>query len=37
MDVMEAVMNSLDTQVTDALHNLQALVDEPGQPFLEAA
>jgi Four helix bundle sensory module for signal transduction len=37
MDVMEAVMNSLDTQVTDALHSLQALVDEPGQPFLEAA
>jgi hypothetical protein len=37
MDEMEAVMQSLDTQVTDALQRLQALVDEPGKPFLEAA
>jgi hypothetical protein len=37
MDEMEAVMQSLDTQVTDALQSLQALVDEPGTPFLEAA
>jgi hypothetical protein len=37
MDEIEAVMNSLDAQVTAALHSLQALVDEPGQPFLKAA
>ena len=37
MDEMEAVMQSLDAQVTDALQSLQALVDEPGKPFLEAA
>jgi len=37
MDEIEAVMNSLDAQITDALQSLQALVDEPGQPFLEAA
>jgi hypothetical protein len=37
MDEMEATMQSLDAQVTDALQSLQALVDEPGQPFLEAA
>jgi hypothetical protein len=37
MDEMEAVMQSLDAQVTDALQSLQGLVDEPGKPFLEAA
>ena len=37
MDEIEAVMKSLDAQVTDALQSLQALVDEPGRPFLEAA
>jgi hypothetical protein len=37
MDEMEAVMHSLHVQVTEALHNLQTLVDEPGKPFLEAA
>ncbi|HSX81610.1 MAG TPA: MCP four helix bundle domain-containing protein [Candidatus Saccharimonadia bacterium] len=37
MDEMEAVMHSLDVQVTDALQSLQARVDEPGKPFLEAA
>ena len=37
MDEMEAVMQSFDAQVTDALQSLQGLVDEPGQPFLEAA
>jgi Four helix bundle sensory module for signal transduction len=37
MDEMEAVMQSLDAQVTDALQSLQALVDESGQPLLEAA
>jgi len=37
MDEMDAVMKSLDAQVTDALHSLQALVDGLGQPFLEAA
>jgi Four helix bundle sensory module for signal transduction len=37
MDEMEAVMKSLDVQVTDALHSLHALVDEPGEPFLNAA
>jgi hypothetical protein len=37
MDEMEATMQSLDAQVTAALQSLQALVDEPGKPFLEAA
>jgi hypothetical protein len=37
MDEMEATMRSLEAQVTDALQSLQALVDEPGKPFLEAA
>jgi chemoreceptor-like protein with four helix bundle sensory module len=37
MDEIEADMHSLDAQVTDALQSLQALVDEPGKPFLEAA
>jgi hypothetical protein len=37
MDEMEAVMQRLDTQVTSALRSLQALVDESGQPWLEAA
>jgi hypothetical protein len=37
MDEMEATMQSLDAQVTDALQSLQALVDESGQPFLDAA
>jgi len=37
MDEMETVMQSLDAQVTHALQGLQALVDEPGQPLLEAA
>jgi hypothetical protein len=37
MDEMEVVMHSLDTQVTSALQSLQALVDESGQPWLEAA
>jgi hypothetical protein len=37
MDEMETTMHSLDAQVTDALQSLQALVDEPGKPFLEAA
>jgi Four helix bundle sensory module for signal transduction len=37
MDEIEAVMQSLDTQVTNALQSLQALVDEPGQPWLAAA
>ena len=32
MDEMEAVMQSLDAQVTDALQSLQALVDEPASP-----
>ena len=30
-------MKSLDTQVTEALQRLQALVDESSQPFLDAA
>ena len=30
-------MQSLDTQVTEALQSLHALVDEPGKPFLDAA
>jgi hypothetical protein len=37
MDKMEADMQSLDAQVTEALNSLQALVDEPGKPFLDAA
>ena len=37
MEEMEAVMQSLDAQVTDALQSLQALVDKPGQSFVEAA
>jgi hypothetical protein len=37
MDAMEADMKSLDTQVTEALQRLQALVDESSQPFLDAA
>jgi hypothetical protein len=37
MEEMEATMQSLDAQVTDALQSLQALVDESGTPFLEAA
>src|SRR4030095_1309164 len=37
MDEIEAVMQSLDTQVTNALQSLQALVDESGQPLLAAA
>jgi hypothetical protein len=37
MEEMEAVMQSLDAQVTDALQSLQALGDESGKPFLEAA
>jgi len=37
MDEIEAVMQSLDTQVTNALQSLQALVDESGQPWLAAA
>jgi hypothetical protein len=37
MEEMEAVMHSLDAQVTDALQSLQALVDESGKPFLETA
>jgi uncharacterized protein YukE len=37
MEEIEAVMHSLDAQVTDALQRLQARVDEPGQPFLGAA
>ena len=37
MDEIEAVMQSLDAQVTDALQSLQALVDEPDKPFLAAA
>jgi hypothetical protein len=37
MDEMEAIMQSLDAQVTDALQSLQALIDEPGKPFLAAA
>src|SRR5262249_54293164 len=37
MDEMEADMRRLETQVTEALQRLQALVDEPSQPFLAAA
>jgi hypothetical protein len=37
MEEMEAVMASRNAQVTAALQRLQALVDEPGAPFLEAA
>ena len=37
MDEMEASMQSHDTQVTTALQSLRALVDESGQPWLEAA
>jgi hypothetical protein len=37
MDELEADMQSLDVQVTEALQSLQALVDEPGTPFLDAA
>jgi hypothetical protein len=37
MDEIEADMHRLDAQVTDALQSLQALVDESGKPFLEAA
>ena len=37
MDELEAVMHSLDVQVTDALQSLHALVDESGKPFLDAA
>src|SRR5262249_32744194 len=35
MEEMEAVMQSLDAQVTDALQSLQALVNGPGKPFLD--
>ena len=37
MEEMEATMHSLDALVTDALQGLQALVDEPGKPFIETA
>jgi hypothetical protein len=37
MDEMEATMKSLDAQVTAALQSLQALVDEPAKPSLDAA
>jgi hypothetical protein len=37
MDEIEAVMQRLDTQVTNALQSLQALADESGQPLLAAA
>jgi hypothetical protein len=37
MEEIEVVMRSLDAQVTDALQSLQALVDEPGKSFLNAA
>jgi hypothetical protein len=37
MDEMEAVMKGLDAQVTAALQNLQALVEEPEKPSLDAA
>jgi hypothetical protein len=37
MEEMEAVMKSLDAQVTNALQSLHALVDEPGKSFLNAA
>jgi hypothetical protein len=37
MEELEAVMTSLDAQVTEALQSLHALVDEPGTPFLDVA
>jgi Four helix bundle sensory module for signal transduction len=37
MEEMEAAMQSLDAQVTDALQSLQALVHEPGKSFLDVA
>jgi hypothetical protein len=37
MDEMETAMQSLDAQVTAALQSLQALVDEPDKPSLDAA
>jgi Four helix bundle sensory module for signal transduction len=37
MEEMEAAMHSLDAQVTEALQSLQAWVDGPGMPFLDAA
>jgi hypothetical protein len=37
MEEIEAVMTSLDAQVTETLQSLHALVDEPGTPFLDAA
>lgn len=37
MDEMEAIMKSLDAQVTDALGCLQALVDDQSKPLLDAA
>jgi hypothetical protein len=36
MDEIEAAMQGFDAQVTEALQSLQALVGEPGTPFLEA-
>jgi hypothetical protein len=37
MDEMEAGMKSHDAQVTATLQNLRTLVDESGQPWIEAA
>jgi len=37
MEEIEPVMHSFDVQVTEALQSLQARVDEPGKPFLNAA
>jgi hypothetical protein len=37
MDELEAIMQRLDAQVTSALQGPQAMVDESGQPLLEAA
>ena len=37
MDKIEAAMKHHDTQVTDALHNLQVQVDESSKPFLHTA
>ena len=37
MEEMEAVMHSLEAQVSEALQSLQARVDEPGKAFLDAA
>src|SRR5262249_35433067 len=37
MEEMEAVMQSLDAQATDALQSLQALVNGPGKPYLDVA